>query len=86
MRLAIVEDNPELARLLAQGLKAEGYETDLLTTAAAARAAVSTTRYAALILGSRSICRLRCRISIRRRTGAMPTPCWTRTDASCSRL
>jgi len=50
MRLAIVEDNPELAQLLAQGLKAEGYETDLLTTAAAARAAVRTTRYAALIL------------------------------------
>ena len=50
MRLAIVEDNPELTQLLAQGLKAEGYETDLLTTAAAARAAVRTTRYAALIL------------------------------------
>ena len=50
MRLAIVEDNPELAQLLAHGLKAEGYETDLLTTAAAARAAVRTTRYAALIL------------------------------------
>jgi DNA-binding response OmpR family regulator len=50
MRLAVVEDNPELARLLAQGLKAEGYETDVLTTVAAARAAVSTTRYAALIL------------------------------------
>jgi len=50
MRLAVVEDNPELAQLLAQGLKAEGYEVDLLTTAAAARAAVSTTRYAALIL------------------------------------
>ena len=50
MRLAVVEDNPELAWLLAQGLKAEGYETDVLTTAAAARAAVSTTRYAALIL------------------------------------
>jgi DNA-binding response OmpR family regulator len=50
MRLAVVEDNPELARLLIQGLKAEGYETDLMTTAAEARAAVTTTRYAALIL------------------------------------
>jgi DNA-binding response OmpR family regulator len=50
MRLAVVEDNPELAQLLTQGLKAEGYETDLMTTAAEARAAVATTRYAALIL------------------------------------
>src|SRR6266852_1782697 len=50
MRLAVVEDNAELARLLTQGLKAEGYETDLMTTAAEARAAVTTTRYAALIL------------------------------------
>jgi DNA-binding response OmpR family regulator len=50
MRLAVVEDNAELARLLSQGLKAEGYETDVLTTAAEARAAVTTTRYAALIL------------------------------------
>src|SRR5216683_3776018 len=50
MRLAVVEDNAELARLLSQGLKAEGYETDILTTAAEARAAVTTTRYAALIL------------------------------------
>jgi DNA-binding response OmpR family regulator len=50
MRLAVVEDNPELAQLLTQSLKAEGYETDLMTTAAEARAAVTTTRYAALIL------------------------------------
>jgi DNA-binding response OmpR family regulator len=50
MRLAVVEDNPELARLLAQGLEAEGYETDLMSTVAEARAALATTRYAALIL------------------------------------
>jgi two-component system response regulator TctD len=50
MRLAVVEDNLELAQLLTQGLKAEGYETDLLTTSADASAALSTTRYAALIL------------------------------------
>jgi len=50
MRLAVVEDNLELAQLLTQGLKAEGYDTDLLTTAADARAGLSTTRYAALIL------------------------------------
>jgi DNA-binding response OmpR family regulator len=50
MRLAVVEDNPELAQLLIRGLKAEGYETDVMTTVAEARAAVTTTRYAALIL------------------------------------
>ena len=50
MRLAVVEDNQELAQLLAQGLKAEGYATDLLTTAAETRAALTTTRYAGLIL------------------------------------
>jgi DNA-binding response OmpR family regulator len=50
MRLALVEDNVELASLLSQGLKAEGYETDRMTTAGEARAALTTTRYAALIL------------------------------------
>jgi DNA-binding response OmpR family regulator len=50
MRLALVEDNAELAKLLAQGLNAEGYATDVLATAAEARAAVTTTRYAALVL------------------------------------
>src|SRR5215472_17557176 len=50
MRLLLVEDNEELARLLAQRLQAAGYETDLLTTAAEALAAVATTRYAAMVL------------------------------------
>src|SRR5437660_10034763 len=50
MRLLVVEDNEELARLLTQGLAAEGHATDHLTTAAEARAALTTTRYAALIL------------------------------------
>jgi len=50
MRLAVVEDNAELARLLSQGLKAEGYDTDIMSTAAEARAALAATRYAALIL------------------------------------
>jgi two-component system response regulator TctD len=50
MRVLVVEDNEELAQLLAQGLKAEGYQADLLTTVAEARSAVTTTRYAALIL------------------------------------
>lgn len=50
MRLLIVEDNVQLARLLAQGLGTAGYETDLLATAAEARAALLTNSYAALIL------------------------------------
>jgi two-component system response regulator TctD len=50
MRLLVVEDNEQLAALLARGLRAAGYDTDLLATAAEARAALSTTRYAAAIL------------------------------------
>jgi DNA-binding response OmpR family regulator len=50
MRLLVVEDNEEVARLLAQRLRASGYETDLLATADEARAAVTTTRYAAVVL------------------------------------
>ena len=50
MRLAVVEDNPELAKLLTQGLAAAGYATDVMSTVAEARAAITTTCYAALIL------------------------------------
>ena len=50
MRLLLVEDNEELALLLIQRLSAAGYETDLLTTASEAQAAVATTRYAAMVL------------------------------------
>jgi DNA-binding response OmpR family regulator len=50
MRLAVVEDNLELAQLLSRGLQEKGYETDVLTTAAEARDAVTSTRYAALVL------------------------------------
>src|SRR5262245_49452587 len=50
MRLLMVEDNEELAQLLAQRLQTAGYETDLLTTAAEAQTAVTTTRYAAMVL------------------------------------
>ena len=32
MRLLIVEDNAELAELLAKGLQTAGYETDVLST------------------------------------------------------
>ena len=50
MRLLIVEDNEELAQLLAKGLKTAGYEADMLSTAEEARAVLSTTFYAGLIL------------------------------------
>jgi DNA-binding response OmpR family regulator len=50
MRLLIVEDNEELAELLAKGLRTAGYESDVLSTVEDARAVLSTTHYAALIL------------------------------------
>ena len=50
MRLLVVEDSDELARLLAKGLQAAGFDVDFLTSAGEARAALATTRYAALIL------------------------------------
>src|ERR1035441_6793601 len=50
MRLLVVEDNALLSQLLAKGLATAGYETDLLATAAEARAALMTTSYAAVIL------------------------------------
>ncbi|EKS29638.1 response regulator transcription factor [Afipia felis] len=50
MRLLIVEDNVELAGLLAKGLRAVGYETDVLSTIDDASTALRTTFYAALIL------------------------------------
>ncbi|HWM80476.1 MAG TPA: response regulator transcription factor [Pseudolabrys sp.] len=50
MRLLIVEDNEELAQLLAKGLESAGYAVDLLATVADARSALETTRYAAMIL------------------------------------
>src|SRR5437868_3397955 len=50
MRLLLVEDNDEFAQLLAKGLAAEGFSSDILTTAAEARIALASTRYAAVIL------------------------------------
>ena len=50
MRLLIVEDNEELAQLLAKGLETEGFAVDRLTTAAEALTALTTTRYAAAVL------------------------------------
>jgi DNA-binding response OmpR family regulator len=50
MRLLIVEDNEELAELLAKGLQAAGYQADILSTVEAARSVLGRTFYAALIL------------------------------------
>lgn len=50
MRLLIVEDNEELAELLAKGLQTAGYQADILSTAEQARNVLQTTHYAALIL------------------------------------
>jgi DNA-binding response OmpR family regulator len=50
MRLLIVEDNVELARLVAGGLMAAGYQADVVGTAAEARDAVRSVSYAAMIL------------------------------------
>ncbi len=50
MRLLVVEDNNDLAQLLLKGLGAEGFAADVVTTAGEARAALATTRYAAVML------------------------------------
>ncbi len=50
MRLLIVEDNVELSRLIAGGLAAAGYQSDIVGSAAEAREAVSSVGYAAMIL------------------------------------
>jgi two-component system response regulator TctD len=50
MRLLIVEDNVQLAELLAKGLQTAGYETDVLSSLEEASTVLRTTFYAALIL------------------------------------
>lgn len=50
MRMLVVEDSKELAELLARGLKAAGFDTDIFRSVAEGQAALQTTRYAALIL------------------------------------
>jgi two-component system response regulator TctD len=49
MRLLVVEDDQQLAEVLTKGLQAAGYEIDR-STSAGARVALTTTRYAALML------------------------------------
>jgi DNA-binding response OmpR family regulator len=50
MRLLIVEDNEELAELLAKGLQTAGYQADILSTIEEAKSVLGKTFYAALIL------------------------------------
>jgi DNA-binding response OmpR family regulator len=50
MRLLIVEDNDQIAELLAQGLKAGGFETDRAALLAEAQDALSVTSYAGVVL------------------------------------
>lgn len=50
MRLLIVEDNVELSRLVASGLAAAGYESDIVGSTEEAREAVHNVSYAAMIL------------------------------------
>ena len=50
MRLLVVEDNAQLAELLAKGLQTAGYETDVLSSLEEASTVLRTTFYAALIL------------------------------------
>src|ERR1700737_2763605 len=50
MRLLVVEDNEQLAKLLAKGLQTAGYDTDVFGTVAEARTALLMVDYAAMIL------------------------------------
>lgn len=50
MRLLVIEDNDELAGLLARGLKAAGYESDRFASVEDAKLALGSVSYAALIL------------------------------------
>ncbi|WMT78252.1 response regulator transcription factor [Bradyrhizobium sp. Ash2021] len=74
MRLLIVEDNIELSRLVAAGLTAAGYETDVVSSAGEARDAVRSVSYAAMILdlGLPDGDGLSVLIELRRRTDPLP--------------
>ena len=50
MRLLVIEDNEELAQILAKGLRAAGFDVDLLSHAGEAQTALATTRYAVVVL------------------------------------
>ena len=48
MRLLVVEDNEQLAKLLTKGLQTAGYETDVLSSLEEASTVLRTTFYAAV--------------------------------------
>jgi len=50
MRILVIEDNEELAGLIAEGLADADYETEHVATAAEARHALTTARYSAVVL------------------------------------
>jgi DNA-binding response OmpR family regulator len=50
MRLLLIEDNHDLAKLLAEGLSSAGYDADVFNTAGDARTALASVRYSAIIL------------------------------------
>jgi DNA-binding response OmpR family regulator len=50
MRLLVVEDNPKLSELLAQGLAQAGFESDRVTRLLAAEEALAAATYSAMIL------------------------------------
>jgi two-component system response regulator TctD len=50
MRLLVIEDNEELAGLLTRGLAAAGFTADVVGRAGDARGALTSTRYAAVVL------------------------------------
>jgi two-component system response regulator TctD len=50
MRLLVVEDNAKLAALMSQGLKAAGFDNDVVSSIAEARDALEASHYAALVV------------------------------------
>jgi two-component system response regulator TctD len=50
MRILVIEDNDELAKLLVRGLQAASFSADLAGTAEEAEAALKAVRYAAIVL------------------------------------
>lgn len=50
MRILVIEDSEELAKLLTKGLQSAGFEIDTVANVSDGQSVLSTTRYAALIL------------------------------------
>lgn len=50
MRILLVEDNPDLAQLVAKGLQSGGFVADTVSSAGDARHALKTTRYSVVVL------------------------------------